>query len=98
VPLPDAEARFRLFEIYLAKRPLSDDVDFARLTELTSGYSGADIKAIATRAASRVFLESVNGAAARNISMADVQATIADLPPSVGRKDLEKFEQWAQVN
>lgn len=95
VPLPDAAARFKLFEIYLGKRPLDDDVDFAKLVEATDGYSGADIKALAERSASRPFLESVAGAQPRNIRMADLLAVIAELPPSVSKKDVEKFEKWA---
>jgi transitional endoplasmic reticulum ATPase len=95
VPLPDAAARFKLFEIYLGKRPLADDVDFAKLVELTDGYSGADIKAVGERSAIRPFLESVNGATPRNINMADVQAVLRELPPSVSKKDVAKFDQWA---
>jgi transitional endoplasmic reticulum ATPase len=94
VPLPDAEARFRLFEIYLGKRPLADDVDFAKLVERTGGYSGADIKAIAARSATRPFLESVGGAEPRNINMEDVLAVLASMPPSVSPKDVGKYEQW----
>ena len=95
VPLPDPAARFKLFEIYLGKRPLADDVDFARLVELTGGYSGADIKAIAERSATRPFLESVNGGEPRNINMSDVTAVIDGLPPSVAVADVRKYEQWA---
>ena len=95
VPLPDAEARFKLFEIYLGERPLENDVDFAQLVELTAGYSGADIKALAARSAARPFLESVNGGPSRNINMADVVAVIEAMPPSVSPKDIRKFEQWA---
>lgn len=98
VPLPDAAARFRLLEIYLGQRPLADDVDFAQLVERTDGYSGADIRAIAAKAASRPFLESVGGAPPRNICMADLLAVIEQTPPSVSRKDCEKFEQWAREN
>lgn len=95
VPLPDAEARFRLFEIYLANRPLCDDVNFADLVELTRGYSGADLKAICAKAATRPFLESVGGGEPRNINMADLQAVIAATPPSVSTKDDEKYRAWA---
>ena len=96
VPLPDAPARFKLFEIYLAKRPLDDDMDFPKLVEATEGYSGADIKAICAKAASRPFLESVqNGAAPRNINLADLQAVIATTPPSVGPQQALKYAKWA---
>lgn len=95
VPLPDPAARFRLFELYLGKRPLEDDVNFARLTEVTDGYSGADIRAICGRSASRPFLESVGGAEPRRIQMADVLAVLEAFPPSVTPGDVRRFEEWA---
>lgn len=98
IPLPDAPARLRLFEIYLDKRPLEGDVDLLALAEKTAGYSGADIKAICARSASRPFLESVGGAAPRNIRMGDLLAVLAETPPSVSGRDNEKFEQWARDN
>lgn len=98
VPLPDAAARFRLFEIYLSRLPLDDDVDLAALVERTAGYSGADIKAIAQHSGSRVFLESVDGGAPRNVHMADVLRAADEISPSVRRRDLERFEKWAQEN
>ena len=94
----DASARLKLFEIYLGKRPLAEDVDFVQLVERTAGYSGADIKAICGRAATRPFLESVSGAEPRKITLADCLAVIADITPSVNRKDLAKFEEWAAAN
>ncbi len=95
VPLPDPAARFKLFEIYLAKRPLHDDIDFAALVEATHGFSGADIKAICGRSATRPFLEGVAGGEPRNITMSDVMAVIDDIVPSVSPRDVQKFEQWA---
>lgn len=96
VPLPDAAARFKLLEMYLGKRPLADDIDLNRLVDLTAGYSGADIKAVAERSARRPFLESIAGGEPRNILMADVLAVLETTPPSVSPKDCEKFSQWAE--
>jgi transitional endoplasmic reticulum ATPase len=96
IPLPDAEARFKLFEIYIGKRPISDDVDFAVLAEKSAGYSGADIKAICGRAASRPFLESVAGAEARKILLSDVLAVLMDTPPSVSARDAAKYRGWGE--
>lgn len=95
IPLPDAPARFRLFEIYLGKRPLDDDVDLAVCAERTDGYSGADVKAVCGRSATRPFLESVGGAPPRRIRMADVLAAVDETPPSVSRSDCVKYEKWA---
>ncbi len=95
IPLPDAAARLRLFEIYLAGRPLDDDVNLAVLAEKTAGYSGADIRAICARSASRPFLESVGGAAPRNIRMEDILAVLAETPPSVSPREVARYEAWA---
>ncbi len=97
VPLPDPSARFRLFEMYLAKRPLADDVNFAELVERTDGYSGADVKALCERAATRPFLEAVGGAAPRDIAQRDVLEVIAEMPPSVSRRDCDKYAAWGQL-
>jgi transitional endoplasmic reticulum ATPase len=97
IPLPDATARYKLLEMYLARRPLADDVDFGRLCDLLEGYSGADIKNIAAEAAARPFLESVSGAEPRHITMADVSAVLSETPPSVKPSDLSRFEKFAQT-
>lgn len=95
VPLPDAPARFRLLEIYLADRPLADDVDLGALCDRLEGYSGADIKAIAHQAAQRPFLEAVAGSAERPIAMQDIVAEISETRPSVHPSDLVRFEKFA---
>lgn len=97
VPLPDAPARFKLLEIHLAGRPLAEDVDFGHLCDRLTGYSGADIKAIALQAAQRPFLEAVAGAPPRPIALADVLAEIGETLPSVHASDLTRYEKFAQT-
>lgn len=94
VPLPDAPARFKLVEIYLGKRPLADDVDFVEIVERLDGYSGADVKAIAEKAATIPFMSAIGGGEPRPISRADIFAVIEQLPPSVNKKDLLRFERF----
>lgn len=98
VPLPDEPARHKLLEIYLGKRPLAPDVDFAELVSLLDGHSGADIKAVAERAATLPFMRAVGGSEAQPITRADVFAAIEQMPPSVRKKDLIRFEQFAKEN
>lgn len=98
VPLPDEPARFKLLEIYLGKRPLAEDVDFAELVRRLDGYSGADIKAIAERAATIPFMKAVGGAEPGPISREDLLAVIDDVSPSVRKKDLIRFEEFAAAN
>lgn len=51
VPNPDTQGRQHIFEIHTKKKPLDNDVDISKLVELTEGFSGAEIAAIANRAA-----------------------------------------------
>ncbi len=95
VPLPDAPARYRLLEIYLGHRPLADDVDFGVLCDRLAGYSGADIKNVAERAATVPFMESVTGKEPRPICMADLAAVIDETAPSVRPSDLKRYADYA---
>lgn len=94
IPLPDAPARYRLLEMYLATRPIADDVDLGALCDRLDGYSGADIKNIAERAAAIPFMEAVGGGEPRAISMADVEKIVGETLPSVHPRDLERFEAF----
>ena len=45
VKAPDLEMRKRLFEMYLANRPLAEDIDIAELAEMSDGYASSDVPA-----------------------------------------------------
>lgn len=51
VPYPDAKGRKHIFEIHTKKKPLATDVNIEKIVELTDGFSGAEIAAVANRAA-----------------------------------------------
>jgi transitional endoplasmic reticulum ATPase len=96
VGLPDAPARYRLLEIHFADRPLADDMDFGELCDRLGGYSGADIKNIAHRAAQLPFMEAIGGKEARPICRQDVMTVIDATPPSVNAADLVRYEKFAE--
>ncbi|MFZ5631738.1 MAG: ATP-binding protein [Bacillota bacterium] len=52
IPLPDAEAREKLFRLYLGGRPVKLSwQDMQQLVVITEGFSGADVKAVCDQAA-----------------------------------------------
>ena len=62
VPLPDFHARIQLFQLYMSKLSLSEDVNLSVLAEVTEGKSGADIKEICNQAGLNAFKrESMTG-------------------------------------
>ncbi len=60
IPVPDEEARKKIFEIHLKKKPVAEDVDIEDLAKRTQNYTGADIEAVcneATMAAIREYIQ-----------------------------------------
>ena len=46
IPLPNIEGRESIFNVHAKKMPLDKNVDFGKLSIITEGYSGAEIKAV----------------------------------------------------
>jgi len=59
IPLPDRVGRQQIFQIGLRDKPLAGKVDFAALAEATEGFSGAEVRAVCTRAAWAAIREAV---------------------------------------
>ena len=80
---PDIDSRVEIFRIHLEKRPISKELDFKKLSELTEGYSGADIKEICDEAARVPLEEAIEGKPQRDIGMGDLLYSIENRPSSV---------------
>ena len=76
VPNPDAKARLHIFEIHTKRKPLASDVNIAKLVELTDNFSGAEIAAVANRAAIMALKMYVNG---KSQNVKDIKITQQDL-------------------
>lgn len=97
IPLPDLPARRKMLDIYLARRPLSPDVDLDQLAERIEGFSGADIKYLCDRAAVIPFLRSVASGEEGEITPQVVEDARQDVRPSVTAESLRRFEEWSRV-
>ncbi len=51
IPIPDKYGRLEILEIHTRGMPLADDVDIEKLAEVTHGFVGADLEALAREAA-----------------------------------------------
>jgi len=51
IPIPDRNGRLQILQIYTRGMPLSEDVSLERLADITHGFVGADIEALAREAA-----------------------------------------------
>ncbi|MEM5874166.1 MAG: AAA family ATPase, partial [Acidilobaceae archaeon] len=51
ISLPDKQGRLEILQIHTRHMPLADDVDLEKIAEITYGYTGADLAALAREAA-----------------------------------------------
>ena len=91
VGLPDDKARKELLELELSKRP-HEDVDTARIVELTKGYSSSDITYIVKESARWSFDQSIKSKSLVRINQAALERTIAATRPSVSDEELKYYE------
>jgi transitional endoplasmic reticulum ATPase len=57
VPMPDVNTRRNILELNTKGKPIGGDIDLKRIAELTEGFSGADVSAVANTAISLVLHE-----------------------------------------
>ncbi len=53
IGLPDEKGRYEILLIHVRGLPLSEDVDFKKIAEITSGYTGADLKHLCNEASQK---------------------------------------------
>ena len=95
IDMPDSVARESLFRLELSKLPASENIDFAKLAELTSGYNCSDISYIVKVASRKMFNESIahKDEPYRLISQVQLEEAIKRKSPSVSQRDLREYER-----
>jgi AAA+ superfamily predicted ATPase len=85
---PDYDMRAGLFRMYLNKRPLEDDIDYAKLAAESGECNAADIPAICNEAAKLAWEDSIVSGVKRKISMEDMQKSL--------KKETYNMKEWFQ--
>ncbi|XP_045128695.1 ATP-dependent zinc metalloprotease YME1L-like [Portunus trituberculatus] len=70
VPIPDLAGRKEIFEYYLGKVKMGDDVDKIVLSRGTTGFTGADIKNVTNQAALRAAADQVDAVSMKHLEAA----------------------------
>lgn len=98
IPLPDYKARKRLFEIQLSKVPVSDDLSFDYLAEITEGFNGADIKEVCEKLKLSAIKDSLSSGKEETIGMDDVEKIKDTIKSSVSLEDVKRLEIFEKEN
>ena len=89
VPNPDNKGREQIFNIHTKKKPLAEDVSIPKLVELTEGFSGAEIAAVANRAAIAALKKYVGG---KSENFKEIKITQQDLLDAIDKVKPRKVE------
>lgn len=103
IPLPEPETRATQLKTLLGQQKHNlTDADILELVELTDGFSGSDITALAKDAAMGP-LRSLGEALLhmtmeeiRPIELVDFKASLQTIRPSVNKEGLKEYEDWAR--
>ncbi|KAI1087745.1 AAA-domain-containing protein [Rostrohypoxylon terebratum] len=103
IPLPEAETRATQLKTLLGQQKHSlTDTDITELVDLTDGFSGSDITALAKdaamgplRALGEALLHTTMDQI-RPIELIDFKASLKTIRPSVSKEGLKEYEDWAR--
>ena len=82
VPNSDEKGRQRIFEIHTKKKPLASDVKISEIVKITDDFSGAEIAAVANRAAIAALKRYVSG---KSKNVKEIKITQQDLIDAVDK-------------
>jgi transitional endoplasmic reticulum ATPase len=89
VPNPDEKGRQHIFEIHTKSKPLDNDVKISEIVKLTDGFSGAEVAAVANRAAIAALKRYVSG---KSENVKEIKITQQDLVDAVDKVKPRKKE------
>jgi len=96
VGLPDLAAREQILHFNLDGIPMEAGIDFRALAAKLDGYSGADIAGVCTRATDFPFRRQIGSGNQTLLLLADVLQAIEQVPPSVNRAMLDRYQKFAE--
>ncbi|MBP5090964.1 MAG: ATP-binding protein [Bacilli bacterium] len=93
IPLPDYEARKKLFELKLKKVP-KKDLDYDRLAKVTEGFNGADIAAFVESLKQIAINESIKTDNEHIVDRDDVASVEKTAKTSVSAEDIDAMKEF----
>ena len=94
VPPPDIKARAEILRVHTKNMPLSPDVDIDILSEMTEGFSGADIEGLTREAAMTAVRDDWKP---KPVTMDHFREALKEVRPSITAEDAKRFLQLAEA-
>jgi transitional endoplasmic reticulum ATPase len=93
IPLPDFEARRKMFELKLKGTPV-DQLDFDELARVSDGFNGADITEFCEKLKMEAIKETLSSGTEHKITKEDVTITKGKIKSSVSDEDIAELLEF----
>lgn len=97
IPLPDFEARRKMFELKLKGTPV-DQLDFDELARVSDGFNGADITEFCEKLKMEAIKETLSSGEEHKITMKDVEKIKGKIQSSVSDEDVAELFEFEKNN
>jgi transitional endoplasmic reticulum ATPase len=91
IPMPDAAARLKIFEVHVKRMPLDKDINLAELANMTEEYTGAEIENIVREAGMN---------AIRNrrtiVRKEDFARALQEIKPAIPKEVTERIKRFKE--
>ncbi|MDE1846262.1 MAG: AAA family ATPase [Candidatus Micrarchaeota archaeon] len=94
IPLPNALGRKKILQQYFKKLPITSDLDYDKLAQITDRYSGADIKNLSENVARQAADEAAEKNKVLKITLADIVSIIKVTKPSTSLAQVDKYNAF----
>jgi transitional endoplasmic reticulum ATPase len=93
VPAPEKKARNEILKIFTKEMPLASNINIEQLTELTDGFSGADIETWCREAAMIALRENIR---ARKVTAEHFKDSRKDVHPTMTKEITDWYEKFGE--
>jgi transitional endoplasmic reticulum ATPase len=93
VGVPEKEGRLKILNIHTKDMPLDKGVNLTKISEITEGYTGADLESLAREAAMLALREDIN---ITKVTKKHFDKAMEKVLPSVSKNDQERYKQVEQ--
>jgi transitional endoplasmic reticulum ATPase len=91
VPAPEEKARFEILKIFTKEMPLATNINIEKLSELTEGFTGADIETWCREAAMLALRENLK---ARKVTAEHFKESRKEMHPSMTKEITDWYEKF----
>jgi transitional endoplasmic reticulum ATPase len=93
VPAPEKKARTEILKIFTKEMPLASNINIEQLSELTDGFSGADIETWCREAAMIALRENIR---ARKVTTEHFKDSRKDIHPTMTKEITDWYEKFGE--